>query len=121
MKYFILAFKNWNKFKGRSNRSEFWYFALFYFIVGTILYFLDVSFLGFDPMDPTSIGVLQTIYGLVVLIPSLSVTVRRLHDVNKSGWNILWILTIFGAFYVIYLNLIKGSEGDNHYGSPSNA
>ena len=86
-----------------------------------ILYFLNVSFLGFDPMDPTSIGVLQTIYGLVVLIPSLSVTVRRLHDVNKSGWNILWILTIIGAFYVIYLNIIKGSEGDNHYGAPSNA
>ena len=121
MKYFILAFKNWNKFKGRSNRLKFWYFTLFYFIVGTILYFLDVSFLGFNPLDPTSTGVLQTIYGLVVLIPSLSVTVRRLHDVNKSGWNILWILTIIGAFYVIYLNLIKGSEGDNHYGSPSNA
>jgi uncharacterized membrane protein YhaH (DUF805 family) len=121
MKYFILAFKNWNKFKGRSNRSEFWYFTLFYFIVGTILYFLDVSFLDFDPMDPISIGVLQAIYGLVVLIPSLSVTVRRLHDVNKSGWNILWILTIIGAFYVIYLNIIKGSEGDSHYGAPSNA
>ena len=72
-------------------------------------------------MDPTSIGVLQTIYGLVVLIPSLSVTVRRLHDVNKSGWNILWILTIFGAFYVIYLNIIKGIEGDNYYGAPSSA
>ena len=68
MKYFILAFKNWNKFKGRSNRLEFWYFTLFYFIVGTILYFLDVSFLGFNPLDPTSTGVLQTIYGLVVLI-----------------------------------------------------
>ena len=120
MKYFILSFKNWNKFKGSSNRLEFLYFRLFYFIVGTILYFLDVSFLGFNPLDPTSTGVLQTIYGLVVLIPFLSVTVRRLHDVNKSGWNILWILTIIGAFYVIYLNIIKCSEGDNHYGSPSN-
>ena len=121
MKYFILGLKNWNKFKGRANRSEFWYFTLFYFIFGAIAYFIDVSFLGYDPMDITSIGVLQIAYNLVLLIPSFSVTIRRLHDVNKSGWNILWILTIFGAFYVIYLNIIKGSEGDNHYGAPSNA
>ena len=121
MKYFVLALKNWNKFKGRANRSEFWYFTLFYLIFGAITYFIDISFLGWDPMDPTSIGILQTAYNLVLLIPSFSVTIRRLHDVNKSGWNILWILTIIGAFYVIYLNIIKGSEGDNHYGAPSNA
>ena len=121
MKYFILAFKNWNKFNGRANQAELWYFTLFYIIVGTILYFLDVSFLGFDPTDPTSIGVLQTVYGLVVIIPSFSVTVRRLHDVNKSGWNILWGFTIIGIFYILYLNIIKGSKGENHYGAPSNA
>ena len=119
MKYFIIAFKNWNKFKGRANRSEFWYFTLFYFVIGTILYFIDVSFLGYDALDPTSIGVLQSIFGLVVLIPSLSLTVRRLHDVNKSGWNMLWILTLIGAFYVLYLNIIKGREEDNSYGPPS--
>ena len=121
MKYFILGLKNWKKFNGRANRSEFWYFTLFYFIFGAIAYFIDVSFLGYDPMDITSIGVLQTAYNLVLLIPSFSVTIRRLHDVNKSGWNILWILTIIGVFYVIYLNIIESSEGDNHYGAPSNA
>ena len=121
MKYFILAFKNWNKFKGRANQPEYWYFVLFSFIVSIILFYIDVSFLGYNPMNPTSMGVTQIIYGLLALIPSLSLTIRRLHDVNKSGWNILWILTIIGAFYVIYLNIIKGSEGDNHYGAPSNA
>jgi uncharacterized membrane protein YhaH (DUF805 family) len=120
MKYFKLAFINYNKFKGRANQSEFWYFTLFYFIIGTTLYFIDVSFLGYDPMNSTSLGVTQAIFNLVVLIPFLSVTVRRLHDVNKSGWNTLWILTFFGAFYVIYLNIIKGSKADNSYGSPSN-
>ena len=119
MKYFILAFKNWNKFKGRANRSEFWYFTLFYFIIGTIFYYIDLSFLGYNPMDPTSIGVSQSIFGLLVLIPSLSVTVRRLHDVNKSGWNFLWIFTIIGVFYVLYLNIIKGNIEDNSYGPPS--
>ncbi len=121
MKYFILALKNWDKFKGRANRSEFWYFTLFYFIFGTIPYFIDVSFLGYDPMDLTSIGVLQTAYNLVLLIPSFSVTIRRLHDVNKSGWNLLWYITIIGVFYIIILNILKGTDDDNKYGAPSNA
>ena len=122
MKYFILGLKNWNKFKGRANRSEFWYFTLFYFIFLTITYFIDVSFLGWDPMDPTSIVVLSTAYYLVTLIPSFSVTIRRLHDINKSGWNLLWMLIpILGAVYIIILNILKGTDGDNKYGAPSNA
>lgn len=110
-----------NKFNGRANQSEFWYFMLFSFIVSTILFYIDVSFLGYNPMNPTSRGVTQIIYGLLALIPSLSLTIRRLHDVNKSGWNMLWSLTIVGIFYVLYLEIIKGSEEDNDYGVPSKA
>jgi uncharacterized membrane protein YhaH (DUF805 family) len=122
MKYFILAFKNWNKFNGRANRSEYWYFVLFYFLIGIILYYVDISFLGYNPMNPTSLGVTQIIFNLLVLIPSLSVTVRRLHDINKSGWNMLWnLLPIIGTFYIIYLNILKGGIEDNSFGSPSNA
>jgi uncharacterized membrane protein YhaH (DUF805 family) len=121
MKYFILAFKNWNKFNGRANRAEYWYFVLFSFLIGIIFNIIDFTLLGYDPMDATSIGVLSGIFNLVCIIPSISVTVRRLHDVNKSGWNMLWSLTIIGVFYVLYLEIIKGNEGDNHYGAPSNA
>ncbi|MAW16054.1 MAG: DUF805 domain-containing protein [Flavobacteriaceae bacterium] len=122
MKYFILAFKNWNKFNGRANRSEYWYFVLFYFLIVIILYYVDISFLGYNPMNPTSLGVTQIIFNLLVLIPSLSVTVRRLHDVNKSGWNMLWnLLPIIGTIYIIYLNILKGGIEDNSFGSPSNA
>ena len=122
MKYFILGLKNWNKFKGRANRSEFWYFTLFYFIFLTITYFIDVSFLGWDPMDPTSIGVLSIAYYSVTLIPSFSVTIRRLHDINKSGWNLLWMLIpLLGAVYIIILNILKGPDYDNKYGATSNA
>ena len=105
MKYFFLAFKNWNKFKGRSNRPEFWYFTLFYFIIGIITYYIDVLFLDYNPIDPTSFGIFQVSFNLIVLIPSISVTIRRLHDVNKSGWNLLWYLTIVGTLYIIYLNI----------------
>ena len=119
MKYFILAFINWNKFKGRANRSEYWYFTFFIFLLGTVLYYFDISFLGYNPIDPTSIGISQSIFGLLVLIPSISLTIRRLHDVNKSGLNMLWILTLLGVFYVLYLNIIKGNDEDNNYGPPS--
>ena len=121
MKYFTLALKNWNKFKGRANRSEFWYFTLFYFILATITYYIDVLFLGYNPMDPTSFGVLQVAYNLLLLIPSISVTVRRLHDVNKSGLNLLWYITIIGVLYILILNILKGTDGDNKYGAPSTA
>ena len=122
MKYFMLGLKNWNKFKGRANRSEFWYFTLFYLIFLAITYFIDISFLGWDPMDPTSIGILQTAYNLVPLIPSFSVTIRRLHDINKSGWNLLWMLIpLLGPVYIIILNILKGTDDDNKYGATSNA
>jgi uncharacterized membrane protein YhaH (DUF805 family) len=47
------------------------------------------------------------------------VTIRRLHDVNKSGWNLLWIFTGIGFLYVIYLEIIKGTDGPNNYGEVS--
>ena len=119
MKYFKLAFINWNKFKGRANRSEFWYFNLFNLILSIILHYIDISFLGYSTMDPTSIGISQSIFRSMVFIPSISLTVRRLHDINKSGWNMLWILTLIGGFYVLHLNTVKGNEEDNNYGPPS--
>ena len=58
----------------------------------------------------------------MLLIPSFSVTIRRLHDINKSGWNLLWMLIpLLGAVYIIILNILKGTDGDNKYGAQSNA
>ena len=121
MKYFILAFKNWNKFNGRANQSEFWYYNLFYFLIIIILTIADYSFFGYDPMDATSIAATSSIFQILCFIPSLSVTIRRLHDVNKSGWNMLWSLTIVGIFYVLYLEMKKGNDGPNNYGEASKA
>lgn len=121
MKYFILAFKNWNHFSGRANRSEYWYFVLFSTIVSIVLMFLDISLLNLDPYDPTQVGVLGGIYNILTIIPSLSLSIRRLHDVNKSGWSLLWIFTIIGGFYILYLHIIKGTDGDNKHGAPSEA
>lgn len=116
MKYYILAFKQAFNFKGRANRPEFWYFTLFSTIISIVCSLIDTQVLG-SSMSET--GLIGGIYTLISFIPSLSVTIRRLHDVNKSGWNLLWLITIIGIFYVLYLEIKKGNDGPNNYGEAS--
>ena len=103
----VLAQK-YAKFDGRAMRSEFWWFSLFSFITSLVLGIVD-GVLG--------IALLQNIFGLAVLIPSLAVGARRLHDVGRSGWWQLIALTVIGIFLLIYW-YVQPSEGDNQYGPP---
>lgn len=94
------------KFDGRASRSEFWWFALFSFVASLVLGLID-SVLG--------VALLQNIFGLAVLIPSLAVAARRLHDIGKSGWWQLIGLTVIGILLLIYW-YVQPSEGENQYG-----
>ena len=87
-------------FSGRARGSEYWYFALFCQLIWAVTIFL---------------GPLFFISYAVLLIPSLSAGARRLHDSNKSGWRQLWVLTIIGAFFVLYWLIIKGDTDKNSY------
>ena len=87
--YFIYCFKNYAKFTGRACRSEFWFFVLFNFVISNALNIMSQSLLWFND-DMIGVVLIGNIYGLAVFIPSLAVTVRRLHDTGKSGW---WILS----------------------------
>tara|TARA_B100001964_G_C14159812_1_gene566101 strand:- start:716 stop:1318 length:603 start_codon:yes stop_codon:yes gene_type:complete len=81
------GFNNYFVFRGRSTRAEFWWWQLFYIVVSIILSIID-SFTGIP-------NVLQSIFGLVLLIPSISLATRRLHDINKSGWcQLLWFVPV---------------------------
>ena len=98
--------KGYADFNGRAKRPEYWWFALFYFVVGLLLE--SVS-------SPVSWA-----FTLVTVLPSLAVGSRRLHDMNKSGWfQLIWIIPILGWIYLIYLLAQPGDAGDNQYGSPS--
>ncbi len=108
--YFTLAYKKYAEFNGRSTRSEFWYFYLYYSLIGLILW-------GLSTFVSDSLSVLSLIFGLGTLIPYLAITVRRLHDVGKSGWNYFWILLpIIGWIYFLVLLCTKSQEGGNTYG-----
>ena len=81
------VFSKYATFSGRARRSEFWYFVLFTFLVGIVTGIVD-SILGTD-YDGTSGGLVNTLGSLALLLPSVAVAVRRLHDIDRSGW---WIL-----------------------------
>jgi uncharacterized membrane protein YhaH (DUF805 family) len=101
MNYYLKVLQNYATFSGRARRSEYWYFFLFNFIISFVL-----GFVG-GIMDTT---VLANIYTLVVLIPSIAVGVRRMHDVGKSGWFILI------PIYNLILAFTEGEKGENEYG-----
>tara|TARA_B100001250_G_scaffold152225_1_gene130691 strand:+ start:2436 stop:2807 length:372 start_codon:yes stop_codon:yes gene_type:complete len=109
------GFKNYANFHGRAARSEYNYWILFGILISIITMILDITFFPLFSIDGT--GPLNAISGIVFLIPNFSIGIRRLHDINKSGWNILWALTFIGIFPLIYWNYFKaGDEGENLYG-----
>lgn len=102
-------------FSGRARRSEYWYFALFSFLVSAVTTFLDVA-LGTDYEGPTSGGLVNTVASLALFLPSLAVGVRRLHDTDRSGWWILiGIIPIIGWILLIVW-FCTDSKPDNAYG-----
>ena len=107
MKYFILAFKNWNKFNGRANRAEYWYFTLFSVIVNIGASLID-QILG--------IYIVAGLAGIALIIPGLSMIWRRLHDVDKSGAWFFIIFTCVGAIVLLVWFVTKGTAGPNRFG-----
>lgn len=93
MNYYVRALKKYADFKGRDTRPQFWYFYLIHFIISLILGVID-NFIGSE--------IFVGLYGLAVLIPTLAIMTRRLHDIGKSGW---WILTLFLVPFGLFIAL----------------
>ena len=107
-----LGFQRYFDFSGRSSRSEFWFFELFLIISGIAVGLAETiitATLGFPLF-------LQAIWGLFTFIPSISIAVRRLHDIDKSGWwLLLHIIILFGSIVLLIFH-IKNTQGPNKYG-----
>ena len=121
-RYFLDTIKNrYAKFDGRATRSEYWYFILFYFILAFIVSLVDIlvinPMLGLTPEQAQQGGILQIIVGLGLLIPTIALTIRRLHDIGKSGWWLLIaLIPIIGALVLIYFYVQDSQAGSNLYG-----
>lgn len=108
--YYVRAFQKYAQFSGRATRAEYWWFYLVTVAVtilaGILDMILSIPFVS-----------LYTIYLLVSFIPNLSIQVRRLHDVDKSGWYILLnFVIIIGWIWLLILNILDSTPGNNKYG-----
>lgn len=102
-------------FSGRARRSEFWFWVLFNFLVGVVANILD-SILGTDYDGATSGGLINTLVGLALFLPSLAVAARRLHDTGRSGWWLLLILIPVLGWIALLVFYCLDSTSDNQYG-----
>ena len=84
MSWFVEALKKYVVFSGRSRRKEYWYFVLFVVIVSIVLSLIDS--LSGTYHSGSGTGLLSGIFSLAILIPSIAVSVRRLHDIDRTGW-----------------------------------
>lgn len=116
MNWYLKVLKQYADFSGRARRKEYWMFALFNLIFIIVAMILD-NVLGLT-LGELPYGVFYFLYALAVLIPGLAVSVRRLHDVGKSGWMILIsLIPIVGGIWLLVLMLTDSNPGDNQYGA----
>ncbi|KWT94496.1 DUF805 domain-containing protein [Candidatus Magnetominusculus xianensis] len=101
MLWYITVLKKYAVFSGRARRKEYWMYILYNFIFSIVAGVVD-GVLGIDAV--------HMIYTLAVVVPSIAAGIRRMHDVDKSGWFLLIPL------YNLYLAVTEGTRGDNKYG-----
>jgi len=111
-------------FTGRASRPEYWWWTLFVFLVSIGLSLIDnlalAPALGFEPFQDDTPGILSLIFSLAVLVPGLAVSVRRLHDIGRSGWWLLIVLVpVIGFLVLLWWAIQPGEEGPNRYGPPT--
>ena len=115
--YFLDVIKNhYVDFDGRASRKEYWMFVVFYLAI-----YIGASIVGaiLGAVSDTlallvSLGVM--LFGLGIILPSLGIAVRRLHDTGRSGWFILLGLIPLAGLIVLYFAILEGDAGPNEYG-----
>jgi uncharacterized membrane protein YhaH (DUF805 family) len=104
------GFDHYVKFDGRASRRAFWWWALFVLLVDIAANLIDLAI---------GAPIFSAIVGLGLLLPNLSVSIRRLHDTNRSGWWILiGLIPLIGWIVLLVFYLQQGDAGENRFGPP---
>ncbi len=115
MHWYITVLQKYTDFSGRARRMEYWMFTLINTIIYFVLMLID-STLGFTA-GSSMFGILTMLYALGVLIPGLAVTVRRLHDIGRSGWWIfISLVPVVGGIVLLVFMFMDSEPGSNAYG-----
>ena len=116
MNWYLEVLKKYAVFSGRARRKEYWFFVLFNIIISIVLAVIDGVTGSFRP--EAGMGLLGGIYTLAVLIPGIAVSVRRLHDTERSGWWLLIALVpLIGAIVLLVFMVQDSKPGQNQYGA----
>ncbi len=108
--------KNYAVFSGRARRSEYWWAVLFLLAVSFPIALID-TVVFFDTIVQTGSGPLSILFLLVILLPSISLLIRRFHDVGLSGWLVLLTFIPFaGAVFAFVVAVLDSQRGDNRFG-----
>ncbi len=107
------GFSNYVNFSSRAIRSEYWFWVLFTLIGEAVAAGIDAVLFN---SSPGGFSPLYSLFGLATVLPSLAVGIRRLHDIDRTGWWLLLALTGVGAFVLIYWACQKGTPGPNRFG-----
>lgn len=132
MNWYLKVLKQYVDFGGRARRTEYWMFTLFNVIISIVLGLVDGLVLGSGSFATASgagsvgfsanLGLLGSIYALAVLLPSLAVAVRRLHDTDRSGWWILiGLIPLVGGIVLLVFFVMEGTRGPNRHGADPKA
>ncbi|EED39702.1 conserved hypothetical protein [Stenotrophomonas sp. SKA14] len=115
----MIPMNRYAQFSGRASRSEFWWFQLFIVILSLPLYVLSfiAGYTQSGTLALVSTG-LSVVMWLAVIVPLIAVTVRRLHDTDRSGWwYLLMLVPVVGLVVLVFL-LLPGTPGENRFGAP---
>lgn len=121
MKWYLMAFKKYLVFSGRSHRKEFWVFFIINLIVSSLVVILDAAIFGVT--GENELGYLTIIYLLVIILPSIAITIRRLHDTNHSGWWFLiaFLVPLLGPLWLWWLLCKDSDHALNRFGDDPTA
>lgn len=109
MEWYLKCLRQYTDFSGRARRKEYWVFTLINAIIAAVLVVIDLE---------RGSQVLQSVYSLLVFLPSLAVGVRRMHDIGKSGWwMLISLIPLIGSIWLIVLACQDSQPGENQWGA----
>lgn len=123
MRWMLMPLRRYADFSGRSRRKEYWAFVLLNMLIGLFVgltflvgYYADMSQTEMDTYLMPGVW-LAGLYSLAALVPGVAVTVRRLHDTDRSGWTIFWgLVPLVGALLLLAFYIEDGTPGPNRFG-----
>jgi uncharacterized membrane protein YhaH (DUF805 family) len=116
VKWYIKALKKYAVFQGRAGLKEYWSFVLFNIIINFVLALVDSKTGNFGA--EARVGLFGSIYNMAVMIPGIAVSVRRLHDTDRSGWwMLIGLIPVIGTIILLVFLVQDRVPGENRYGS----